>query len=656
MPRPIHLLAVVAMVAAAISLLATLHGRATAFSYIENGGFENGTNGWHAGSLDLTAVDAAEVPPVSGGMSARLTAEGGPFAVSQTLFDVPPGSYAVSASVRRTIPGTQIFLRAQAINPEGPGTNDLYADATTNSWIQLSGIITLTAYSQVEVAVRGSGSGAIYIDDVRFDGAAPITATPTPPATIAPVASSTAAPTGTRTTTPTKTASPTRTPTQEAAPAVIGTSLQNGSFEEADDSGMPSSWERYGGDLSLTSAPVRSGIHAARFESTSDSTKWVYQAVSVEPGGTYAFDAWIADDDPAVASASLRVSWYESGDGSGRALATSDSTEHLDAPQSGYRYLTTAPVLAPDVAHSARLRVLLAPVSAAPAVIYVDDASFGRAEPALVVATAVPVSAGTDDPPIVSDGRSSLALASGRSAKSTNKQPTAAGSAAAPGSRVVINEVLYDPAGAGTDASSEWVELYNAADATVDLTGWSLADAAASDTLPELHISSHGFAVIAASGSFSEAHPGFAGTLVSVGGRIGNSLGNDGDRLLLRDASGATVDAISWGTDTDILSPAVADAPAGHSVERSTPGLDSDSAADFVDNESPSPGGPIGPLSTKPHPKVAADSPAQIVPASNSSVTRWLPWALASAAVAALAAMVAWRVVPALGQRLRTRT
>ncbi|MDP9236062.1 MAG: lamin tail domain-containing protein [Chloroflexota bacterium] len=657
MPRPNHLLSAVAIVAAAALMLTVSQGRATAFSYIENGSFENGTDAWHAGSLELVTVGADDVPPVAGQMSARLSADGGPFTVSQTLFDVPPGTYSVSASVRRTIPDTQIYLRAQAINPEGPGTNDVYSPLTTNQWIQLSGEMTLTAFSQVEVAIKGDGSGAVYIDDVRFDGPPPITATHTSLATVAAIGSSTAVPTSTRTATPTKTASPTHTPTEAAAPLIVGTSLQNGNFELADDSGRPASWDRYGGDLALVSTPVRSGEHAARFESTTDSTKWIYQTVAVEPGGTYVFNAWIRDDDPAVASASLRISWYATDVGSGQALATSDSTGSLDAPAPEYRYLTTVAVLAPDSARSARLRVLLAPASAAPAVIYVDDASFAPAEPALVSATALAVSAGHEDPSVAPAIGSSVASALARSARGASGQAAASGgSAAPPGSRVVINEVLYDPAGTESDASSEWVELYNAGDTTVDLIGWSLADAAASDILPELQIGPHRFAIVSASDSFSKTYPQFAGTVVSVGGRIGNSLGNDGDRLVLHDPSGTVMDAISWGTDTDVLSPAIPDVPAGHSIERRVAGLDSDSAGDFIDNESPSPGGPIGPVSAKPHPKAASDSPVQIVPGTSSSFSRWLPWALASVAATALLVMLSWRAGPALMQRLRTRT
>jgi len=100
---------------------------------------------------------------------------------------------------------------------------------------------------------------------------------------------------------------------------------------------------------------------------------------------------------------------------------------------------------------------------------------------------------------------------------------------------------------------------------------------------------------VAASERFREVYPSFSGALIVLKeGRIGNGLADKGDRLLLRDPSGNLADAVSWGDDAGVLSPPVATAAPGHSLERSAAGNDSDSAADFVDNASPSPGRGIG--------------------------------------------------------------
>ncbi len=60
---------------------------------------------------------------------------------------------------------------------------------------------------------------------------------------------------------------------------------------------------------------------------------------------------------------------------------------------------------------------------------------------------------------------------------------------------VVINEVLYDPS--GSDPGQEWVELYNAGDLSVDLTGYEL-NAASGDyyKFPSLSLKSKSFVTV----------------------------------------------------------------------------------------------------------------------------------------------------------------
>jgi hypothetical protein len=217
----------------------------------------------------------------------------------------------------------------------------------------------------------------------------------------------------------------------------------------------------------------------------------------------------------------------------------------------------------------------------------------------------------------------------------------------------VINEVLYDPAD-GSSAGGEWVELFNAGMQAVDLGGWTLRDAVSVDTLPPHVLAAGSFLVVAASDSFSNSFPGFTGQVILLGGRIGNALGNDGDRLLIVDPGGAVADAVSWGHDMSVFDPSVDDVPAGHSIERVTPGGDTDVAADFTDNASPSPG--------RAHAAPAADAPRtssgsrpsiEIIDASQQSKVAWLPWALAAGALALFGATTGIRGLHALRDRLR---
>ena len=83
---------------------------------------------------------------------------------------------------------------------------------------------------------------------------------------------------------------------------------------------------------------------------------------------------------------------------------------------------------------------------------------------------------------------------------------TPAGSRAAPCARlaaavsatVQISEVEADPVLGGTDTANEWFELTNVGGSSVTLSGWSIADAAATDPLPTLTLGPGRCAVVAA--------------------------------------------------------------------------------------------------------------------------------------------------------------
>jgi hypothetical protein len=130
-------------------------------------------------------------------------------------------------------------------------------------------------------------------------------------------------------------------------------------------------------------------------------------------------------------------------------------------------------------------------------------------------------------------------------------------------------------------------------------------------------------------------------------------LGNDGDRLLLADPSGALIDAVSWGDDSDAFSPSVGDVPAGHSIERRVAGADSDSADDFVDNERPSPGAGYRTMAPTVSASDSGGSTVEVLAGSGARDWQWLPWALAAAAIALFAGTLGWRAAFAVRERLR---
>jgi len=146
---------------------------------------------------------------------------------------------------------------------------------------------------------------------------------------------------------------------------------------------------------------------------------------------------------------------------------------------------------------------------------------------------------------------------------------------------LVLNEVLYDPAGA--DEGMEFVELWNGDDVPRPLAG--IAIEAGDGAHPEAWVVIH-------RGAASDSVPPHAVHLVS-GPALSGSIQNGPDAVrLTRD--GVPLDRLGWG-DIEAGSlfegaPAP-DVPSGHSLARREDGRDGDSnAADWADDAAPTPG------------------------------------------------------------------
>jgi len=168
----------------------------------------------------------------------------------------------------------------------------------------------------------------------------------------------------------------TATPSPSTPPPTAG--LVNGGFEEAEDDGKPVGWRKYGGELSRSSAAKWEGQFAAAFTSRTTSTKWAFQTVTVEGGGAYVLSGYALKNDANVEAAYLRLSWYASPDGSGKAIDSVDSTTRLTDHSPRFRFLTSGPVVAPAEAASAKVRLMLDPRSEAEGTVYFDAISFGE--------------------------------------------------------------------------------------------------------------------------------------------------------------------------------------------------------------------------------------------------------------------------------------
>ncbi|HEX9296028.1 MAG TPA: lamin tail domain-containing protein [Polyangiaceae bacterium] len=108
---------------------------------------------------------------------------------------------------------------------------------------------------------------------------------------------------------------------------------------------------------------------------------------------------------------------------------------------------------------------------------------------------------------------------------------------------VVVNEVMANPAGA--EPSQEWVELFNDGTAAVSLGGFVLEDGGGRAVLPDAGLEPGAWALVVPEGYVADdgidpiAPPDTLVLRVPALGRGG--LSNDGEKLTLRDASGAVV-------------------------------------------------------------------------------------------------------------------
>ncbi|HKQ18237.1 MAG TPA: FlgD immunoglobulin-like domain containing protein [Candidatus Eisenbacteria bacterium] len=146
---------------------------------------------------------------------------------------------------------------------------------------------------------------------------------------------------------------------------------------------------------------------------------------------------------------------------------------------------------------------------------------------------------------------------------------------------LVLNEVLYDPAGA--DEGMEFVELWNGDDLPRALAG--IAIEAGDGAHPEAWVVIH-------RGQPSDSVPPHAAYLVSGLALVGPIQNGPDAVRLTRD--GVPLDRLGWGdleSGSLFESAPAPDVPSGHSLARREDGRDGDSnAADWADEAAPTPG------------------------------------------------------------------
>lgn len=148
---------------------------------------------------------------------------------------------------------------------------------------------------------------------------------------------------------------------------------------------------------------------------------------------------------------------------------------------------------------------------------------------------------------------------------------------------IIINEIYYQG-----DNQQEWIELYNKGTSNVALEGWSIYDNTSSDSIPSSTIPAGGFAVIITNNSTVTGINSSAIIISLSTATIGNGLSNSGDIVILKNNSGTEIDKVSYGSNVTVFE--LSGVEVGHSLERVPAGLDANSASDFIDQSSPTPG------------------------------------------------------------------
>ena len=369
-----------------------------------NGGFEDGIAPWTA--VGGGELDSVGQPTHEGQFAACVTATGrGVKRISQLIPVAGGGEYEFAGWVLKDDPRIRrVYLTIEWCKSDQgvldcsedvdaslhwiEGDSEAYQPITTGPVIGRIAADSARLRIVIEPVSTDPPEGfTVYLDGFSFTGppAPTPTSTPsltppptqTPPPTVSP--SPTAVPTATQVPTPKPSpASPSPTATSRAATPLPVAGLVNGGFEEADGEGKPLGWWKYGGELSRSSVARRDGQYAAAFTSRTTSTKWAFQTVAVEGGEAYVLSGYALKNDVNVGAAYLRLSWYASPDGSGKAIDSVDSTTRLTDDSLSFRLLSTGAVVAPAEAASAKVRLMLDPLSEAEGTVYFDDVSLDR--------------------------------------------------------------------------------------------------------------------------------------------------------------------------------------------------------------------------------------------------------------------------------------
>lgn len=176
-------------------------------------------------------------------------------------------------------------------------------------------------------------------------------------------------------------------------------------------------------------------------------------------------------------------------------------------------------------------------------------------------------------------------------------------------SPILITEVYYDPP--EPEPELEWYEIYNRGPYLLDLTRYKIGDGETKGDhesmyiFPDDSIIKPGQVVVIATraanftavfGSLPDYEIIPSDPVVPNMSKFRNwatgntNLGNGGDEVIILNEENTIIDAVSWKSSTFAFDPSVEGVPEGSSISRKPANLDHNTALDWVELSSPSPG------------------------------------------------------------------
>jgi cardiolipin synthase len=164
----------------------------------------------------------------------------------------------------------------------------------------------------------------------------------------------------------------------------------------------------------------------------------------------------------------------------------------------------------------------------------------------------------------------------------------------------LINEVMYDPD--INDNYYEWIELFNPSNESINLSGWIIVDNSENESLEgdfnhgngTTIIPPFGYAIITDHGTKFYENFSISNDTIKLyvdDSSIGNSLGNSGDKLILKNETGEIIDAVEWIIDyEDVEGTPASSVLENHSLSRYTNVDTNSSSNDFYETSTSTPG------------------------------------------------------------------